>query len=225
MAHKMHYPQLPDLETTGMDVAACVPVTLADDFLCTQTGRVTDIHVWGSWWCDKVPPSSIWGFILNLYSDVPADQSGVGYSMPGDLLWSGDFFGEEAVGIIYAIADEDFYDAPLDEIVGWDTKVCQYNFHVDSDEAFLQQKGAIYWLGVQEYVTFAPFGWKTSPDRWNDGGVWLHPDLGTWHELRYPEGHPLQGQRIDLAFVIVPEPATLAFLGLGAAGVLIRRRR
>jgi hypothetical protein len=45
--HKMHFPQLPDLE--GWDVYAVYPKTLADDWQCSETGEVLDIHFWGSW--------------------------------------------------------------------------------------------------------------------------------------------------------------------------------
>ena len=72
------YVQLPDLSTsqpgaiTGMDVNATwqntstvvppVPVypfvkVLADDFPCTMTGPITDIHIWGSWLNDKSIPT------------------------------------------------------------------------------------------------------------------------------------------------------------------------
>ena len=50
--HKMHYPQMPD--PCGWDVKAGPPVlntapvqslkVLADDFLCTGSGPITDIH-------------------------------------------------------------------------------------------------------------------------------------------------------------------------------------
>ncbi len=42
-AHKMHWPQLPDLGATGVDVSLS-RVTLADDFKCTATGPIRDIH-------------------------------------------------------------------------------------------------------------------------------------------------------------------------------------
>ena len=45
--HKMHYPQLPDED--GWDVKAIDGICLADDWLCTESGPVTDIHFWGSW--------------------------------------------------------------------------------------------------------------------------------------------------------------------------------
>ena len=52
--HKMHFPQLPDL--IGWDVMATSSfpppgqgTVLADDWQCTRTGPVEDIHFWGSW--------------------------------------------------------------------------------------------------------------------------------------------------------------------------------
>ena len=45
-----------------------------------------------------------------------------------------------------------------------------------------------------------------------------------WHELRYPDGHVYEGESLGLAFVIIPEPATLSLLGLGPL-VLLRKRR
>ena len=51
--HKMHSPQLPD--PNGWDVSATVdgqmvpPLVLADDWQCSETGYIKDIHFWGSW--------------------------------------------------------------------------------------------------------------------------------------------------------------------------------
>src|SRR5262245_12758426 len=60
---KMHYPQLPELTSTGLDVLATAQgpgsaspsKILADDWLCTFTGPVSDIHIWGSWLNDRLP--------------------------------------------------------------------------------------------------------------------------------------------------------------------------
>jgi hypothetical protein len=60
-------------------------------------------------------------------------------------------------------------------------------------------------------------------DHWNDDAVWADSGQGPWNELRYPYGHPFEGESIDLAFAITPEPATIVLLGLG--GVFIRRRK
>lgn len=50
--HKMHFPQLPDED--GWDVKATDPLCLADDWMCSESGEVTDIHFWGSWLDDQV---------------------------------------------------------------------------------------------------------------------------------------------------------------------------
>ncbi|UCD93871.1 MAG: hypothetical protein JSU69_08875, partial [Candidatus Zixiibacteriota bacterium] len=81
--HKMHFPQLPD--EAGWDVNATYPVVLAEDWRCSQTGPVEDIHFWGSWKHDMV--GQVLWFILSIHRDIPADQNPAGYSMPGEQLW------------------------------------------------------------------------------------------------------------------------------------------
>ena len=44
--YKMHYPQMPD--PTGWDICL-VDQWVADDFTCTESGPITDIHFWISW--------------------------------------------------------------------------------------------------------------------------------------------------------------------------------
>ena len=50
--------QEPDLTTSGIDIN-CSPnvgdYILADDFECTETGLITGIHIWGSWFQDQLP--------------------------------------------------------------------------------------------------------------------------------------------------------------------------
>ena len=42
--HKMHFPQQPD--ANGYDVNFTAPLIVADDWKCSETGPVTDIHFW-----------------------------------------------------------------------------------------------------------------------------------------------------------------------------------
>ena len=54
---------MPDLNPTGLDVLDTLQPfgeqpqwkILADDFLCTQSGPITDIHIWGSWLNNVLP--------------------------------------------------------------------------------------------------------------------------------------------------------------------------
>ena len=209
--------QYPDLDITGIDVNATEPFILADDFLCTTTGPITDIHIWGSWYQDRLPfgdyPYGL-DFILSIHEDIPDSLSPNGYSMPGEVLWS-KFFSGDAGGFVARqwafdidegwMEPPEYYEFPGDHVC-W-----QYNFFIDETEAFRQlgteEQPIVYWVDVQAlpYDDTAYFGWKTSLEHWNDDAVWgvgQEPFQGPWEELIYPPGHEFYPQSIDLAFVI-----------------------
>ncbi len=70
----MHYPQLPD--PGGWDVV--FSTWLADDWQCTETGPVSDIHFWVSWKNDF--PGAINRVSVKIYSNDPCGPGG--YSDP-----------------------------------------------------------------------------------------------------------------------------------------------
>jgi hypothetical protein len=90
-SHGMHYPQMPD--PTGYDVDCNDPRILADDFLCTQSGPIREIHIWISqrYQTGEPIPPPILNIYLSIHTDIPAAGSPTGYSIPGELLWSDDF--------------------------------------------------------------------------------------------------------------------------------------
>jgi len=223
-SNEVNYPtnakwlQRPDLSSNGLDVKASDPyLILADDFECNKSTLITDITIWGSWRNDYLPPNGaddVW-FTLSIHSDIPASQSPNGYSMPNEVLWLKHFtIGEANVSIEREGINEGWWDPYYQEYLPIGDHICwKYVFHIPESEAFCQKgepnKPIVYWLDVQAHpsglVSEAQFGWKSSINHWNDDAVWApgsEPYTGTWNELRYPIGHPLYYQSIDLAFAI-----------------------
>ncbi len=194
------------------------PQILADDFECTMTEPITDIHVWGSWFDDYLPfdcdPMAV-AFTLSIHSDIPDPDPGnpQTWSMPGDVLWYKTFSPGEFDVSIYADQLEEGWYTPCQQCYtsDGDTVCWKYDFYIDPEEAFIQggtpENPVVYWLDVQARPLDqqARFGWKTSLDHWNDDATWAvgeEPYQGQWEELRYPGGHPLQCESIDLAFMV-----------------------
>lgn len=232
--------QPPDLGPTGIDVYATDPMVLADDFLCNQTGPVTRIHIWGSWLGDYLPNEPTGGnpspynvaFTLSIHGDIPAvAPGGPGYSTPGALLWERTFNPGQFSADLFSEGPEGWYNPNTGEYIPeGDHQAWLYRFYIDPGDAFIQggtaQEPIVYWLDVSATPLDdqALFGWKTSSQHWNDDAVWADSHQGPWNELRYPPGHPAEGQSIDLAFAVIPEPATILLLGFGALALLRKRR-
>jgi hypothetical protein len=213
--------QSPDLSPTGVDVQVTEPWVLADDFLCTQQGRITQILIWGSWSNDYLPYGNDAGaaiFRLSFHDDIPDSASALGYSMPGDVLWWREFFpGQFDFAVWAGNIDEGFMVPPNEYWFPADHVCWLYHFYVPTDEAFFQsgteENPRVYWLDVQVMPedTDAWFGWKTSLEHWNDDAVWgngLEPYYGPWQELVYPPNHAMAGESMDMAFRLVIDPSS-----------------
>jgi hypothetical protein len=220
--HKMHFPQLPN--PTGWDVKATTPLILADDWLCTQTGPVLDIHFWGSWLGGIA--GQVQSFNLSIHADTP-DPDGPGplFSMPGPLLWD-----RTVTPVITPPIDPPGQQGWYDPSTGFfnpndHDPYFQYNIQIPVGEAFVQTQGTVYWLDVSATLVPGPiptqWGWKTSLNHWNDDAVWSPGPGGPWQELR----DPVNNESLDLAFVITPEPGTWGLIaGLGLVAFAGSRR-
>jgi hypothetical protein len=205
--HKMHYPQLPD--PNGWDIVATKGyeshpgIVCADDFLCTESGPITDIHFWGSWMYDVEMP--IAGFWVSIHDNIP----GPPYSMPGTELWSTFITDFEVTWAGQRF--QGWYD-PFFGYVEYPNHNMYFRYDIDSiPEPFYQDSGTIYWLNVMADIgppgyfglPVTPlWGWKTSvsPHYYEDDAVWSvwTPPAYEW----YPLEDPITGMSLDLAFVI-----------------------
>ncbi len=219
--HKMHSPQLPDPDGWDVNLHG---FTVADDWKCSQSGPVKDIHFWYS---DRYDLGLYHKSLsVAIYSNVEAfvDQP---YSHPGDLLWSRSFDSSSRSWRKTGSGAQGWYEPnPFDPVYVWldHEELYQLNLE-DIPDPFIQQQDTIYWLAISAELPDIPevdhIGWKTSLNHFEDVAVWRHPADPQWRKLN------LQNQgidRVDLAFVInVPEPATLALLALGGVALLRRR--
>jgi hypothetical protein len=194
--HKMHFPQLPDL--IGWDVNATMPMILADDWQCSQTGWVTDIHFWGSWKdLDGIPATDDFFtpmpfFVLSIHENIPADPD-TPWSRPGRQVWG---WAGEIQGVPSEPPTlESWYDPatgavfPNDHIPYW-----QYDFFVANAnppaDSFFQYEGQIYWLNVSAVNIPQPYlwGWKNSTDHFMDDAVYsVNGPAGPWYPIEEPE--------------------------------------
>jgi hypothetical protein len=197
----MHYPQLPDPE--GWDIVSTMGYTghpgivTADDFMCTESGPITGIHFWGSWWMNQI--GAINGFRVSIHGNIP----GPPYSTPGETLWTA--YVTDFVETPMPPDSQGWYD-PLQGF--WDPAdhVNYFRYDItDIPEPFVQDSGTIYWLRIMAFVAGpgypdAPlWGWKTSLVHWEDDAVWALDDPPYyWHPLE----DPITGITLDLAFVI-----------------------
>ncbi len=216
--------QEPDLTPNGIDIRLDSTEdrfgTLADDFLCTEPGLLTNIRFWGSWLEDIKPdfttPEGF--FYIHILSDDPVGAGGSDpdntFSKPDEFLdWGFVAFPDQFVEQLAAVVDDGewFWDPVTGTLVPQgDRQVWQYDIAIPPDLAFLQAGTAadptVYWLEI-EYMGAADyqFGWKTrdvADGHYNSDAVFgtVDGEVWEWSELKYPPGHPSAGQSIDLAF-------------------------
>lgn len=187
--HKMHFPQMPD--PIGWDVSFH-DWMLADDWQCSETGPVKDIHFWISWREDMVAELPF--ITIAIYSNNP--QGSGGYSQPLEPLWTRIFPPDQFIIKGPITGDQGWFN-PSQMYFVLNDHVNYYQINIkDIPNAFVQQNGTIYWLVVQMPLLY-PIepGWKTTLDKFMDIAVWGHPD--DWAQVINPISGPL-----DFAFVI-----------------------
>jgi len=231
--------QQPDTTSAAVDVdftrdlPPTWPTTIcADDFECTQTGPITSITLWASWYHDVLSGGSAEkaSFTLSIRQDIPANRSTTGYSMPGPVLWRKTFDrGQFTVEPVQTYVENYYSPANGALELNHRATLYKYTFKINAKDAFEQtgtsKSPVVYWLAAQAELIHSPgttatrLGWKSSTSHWNDAAVWVKAEepygSSTWNKLTYPQGHSQSGRAVDLAFAIETEQA--------GAGVTARR--
>jgi hypothetical protein len=211
--YKMHFPQRPD--TSGYDVNFRSPMIVADDWRCSETGPVKDIHFWFSarndWLNLELPlDTQIFNIHVSIHADIPAGVGGVPFSRPGNLLWERDYNVGQVKIRQAGQGWQWWYDPANGALIPNDhRKIYQCNI-AGITEPFYQKKGTIYWLDIS-ISSLNELGWKSSnqamyPPPWTnvhfqDDATWRPAPTANWQDIRYPSG-PKLGQSMDMAFVI-----------------------
>jgi hypothetical protein len=241
--HKMHFPQLPDPQ--GWDVNFTFPKVIADDWQCSETGPVADIHFWLSFRRDFTVP--IRQVHVSIHDDVPDPDGPTGplWSHPGNLLWQRNFLpGEFVPNPQVFTGPQKWFDPNTGEVnpptpTGEPDHFQFYQINIrDIPNPFIQEFGKIYWLDLVLDIDNSEFpearvGWKTSLEHFNDDAVWadyvqgadglpVPPGPDDWRELRDPHFPQIS---LDMAFVITPEPGSALLAGLAVAGIWLGRIR
>jgi hypothetical protein len=191
---KMHFPQLPDVDGFDVDWGYWF---LGDDWKCTETGTVDDIHFWLSWFFDD--PMTIDEIYVSIWSNNPEGPGG--YSQPLELLWERAFTPTQFVMRQYGSGNQRWM-MPWGEIIPqYHNLIFQINI-VGIDDPFEQIEGEVYWLVIKmPFTTINTVGWKNTENYYMDHAVWSEePGSGEWQMI----------DGIDFAFVITgdtgPEP-------------------
>jgi hypothetical protein len=181
--YKMHSPQLPD--KNGWDICL-VHQAIADDFKCSQSGPINDIHFWVSWKGDNEDFRNVtWNIALCANS----------FGKPGTVLWVlNPAHANISPPRLYGTGDQGWHCPSNSLTISHDhTNIYQVNI-TKIGNPYNQTKGNIYWLVIQAQMgtSTAEVGWKTSTSSYFAQAQYQSA-LGGWLPI---------GGRHDLAFVI-----------------------
>ncbi len=199
--YKMHYPQTPD--TDYLDVHSTINANtelagwVADDWTCSGTGYVTEIHFWGSWCNDQIGDIERFNISIRRW-DWGGDPV-------GPVLWARDFYPSDFVRAGPYPCDCMWlnpYD--INEYITGDIEELYYLYNIENiREPFFQNEGYSYWLCIGAYVVDPAtcWGWKVTDTPIHGLGARCMTD--TWDISQIID----QQEYIhDMAFVINGEP-------------------
>ena len=183
--HKMHHPQLPQ-GPNGISVMATVSGSpscyVADDWQCSESGPVTDIHFWGR--C-LGSPCEIQSFEIRIAKKT------------GSILWEREFPISDVIVSAPIDATPLFWINPLTGEIDNNVSEMYWQYSIENiDDPFFQVEGEEYWLIIGAHtVAGALWGWENANGSSFESPAICSEDLIQWHT------GPVKG----LAFVITGE--------------------
>ena len=179
--HKMHFPQLPN--TGGWAVRATDQVIMADDWQCTETSIIKDIHFWGGWLNDV--SSTINSFTITVLADHP-DIS----NLPGDILIQLEMpIDAFEITSLYEPEWLGWYDPDLGYFIDSNHQTYyQYDLYLPDSLFFIQKAGETYWLSIEANVDDTLlWGWQSSSDKNSNKAVWSWDEtISFWMQSNEP---------------------------------------
>ncbi len=186
---KMHFPQRPD--PCGWDVHF-EDYYVADDFQCTESGPLTDIHLWISWEMDSIGDVNVNNWYIYIFG---GDSGQPEYPILWQLLPPYDyevvFAGAGSQGWLYPEMPPGF---PDDHMLYFQVNI------TNIAQPFIQTQGQVYWLLIRAPVVmdYQFVGWKTSVDSFGSPALWL-ADVDSWLWLEVDVDFL---DYVDMAFVV-----------------------
>ncbi|QDV91555.1 PEP-CTERM motif protein [Phycisphaerae bacterium RAS2] len=187
-------------DTAFLDFGSPAWQLAADDFMLNQAATISRCTFWGFYGSnfdkwEEMPPASQ-TIRLQILEPRPVD------GMPGNVLY-----------------EESFVDPPRIEtglFISLGAHPREFRYDVDLTVPWSLAPGTQYWLGITQ------IGVEESRFRWE-----VALGNGSPYAFTNPFTDWRRSGSANLAFqlIAVPEPSSLALLGLGAMGLIARRRK